>query len=288
VNREYADRVLADYRASVEQAQTLQKTKPIWSVERQSALKAADRMVPQVNAVLRGLVPDIEPIQTGYVAQHLTNLSRLYRAQALIGTWKAMTVQGPDGAEVVPPDLPFWAMDPICCSAASLWEKGKYRLAVNDAAGKLNELTQKRLGRNDISDRALMAMAFNPKGPEKGRPRLRCPGDPNTDTVKSLQEGAHLTAMGCMLAIRNPATHETGNGNPIICAEQLATLSMVARLVRNWIPERYIEPIDRSTSPLLSAAYQELLRQQRAAVQLSQQQRSALPQGTPTGSPTAD
>jgi Protein of unknown function (Hypoth_ymh) len=79
-----------------------------------------------------------------------------------------------------------------------------------------------------------MAMAFNPKGPEKDRPRLRCPGDPNTDTVKSLQEGAHLTAMGCILAIRNPATHETGDGNPITCAEQLATLSMVARLVRNW------------------------------------------------------
>jgi hypothetical protein len=94
--------------------------------------------------------------------------------------------------------------------------------------------------------------------------------------------------MGCMLAIRNPATHETGDGNPITCAEQLATLSMVARLVRNWIPERYIEPIDTSTSPVLSAAYQELLRQQRAAVQLPQQQRSSLPQGTPTGSPTAD
>jgi Protein of unknown function (Hypoth_ymh) len=37
-----------------------------------------------------------------------------------MGTWKAMTVQGPDGAEVVPPYLPFWAMDPICSSAASL------------------------------------------------------------------------------------------------------------------------------------------------------------------------
>jgi hypothetical protein len=42
------------------------------------------------------------------------------RAQGLMGTWKAMTVQGPDGAEVVPPYLPFWAMDPICSSAASL------------------------------------------------------------------------------------------------------------------------------------------------------------------------
>jgi hypothetical protein len=97
-----------------------------------------------------------------------------------------------------------------------------------------------------------------------------------------MQEGAHMMAMGCMLAIRNPAAHETGDGNPITCAEHLATLSMVARLVRNWIPERYIEPIDTSTSLVLLPAYQELLRQQRATVQPSQQRRSVLAQGTST------
>jgi len=50
-----------------------------------------------------------------------------------------------------------------------------------------NKLIQERLDRHDVSDYKLMSMAFNPKGPEKGRPRLRCPGDPNTDAVKSMQ-----------------------------------------------------------------------------------------------------
>jgi hypothetical protein len=213
VNREYFERVLAAYRASVEQAQTLQKTQPIWSRERRAALQAADKMVPQVNAVLRGLLPDIVPLQAGYVAHHVANLGRLYRAQAVLETWKAMTVEGTGGAEVVPPLLPFWAMDPIVSSAPGLWEKGKFRLAVSDAAGNLNKLTQERTGVHDLSDYDLMAAVFNPKQPTRGRPRLRVPHNPNPDTVTSLQEGTHRIAMGVMLAIRNPATHETGDGN---------------------------------------------------------------------------
>jgi hypothetical protein len=132
-------------------------------------------MVPQVNAVLRGLLPDLVPLQTGYVAHHVANVGRLYRAQALLDTWKAMTVRAPDGAEILPPWLPFWAMDPIVSSAPSLWEKGKFRLAVSDAAGKLNKLTQERTGVHDLSDYDLMAAVFNPKDPTKGRPRLRVP-----------------------------------------------------------------------------------------------------------------
>jgi hypothetical protein len=238
VNREYFERVLATYRASVERAQTLQKTQPIWSCERRAAQQAAHKMVPQVNAVLRGLLPDLVPLQTGYVAHHVANVSQLYRAQALLDTWKAMTVRAPDGAEILPPWLPFWAMDPIVSSAPSLWEKGKFRLAVSDAAGKLNKLTQERTGVHDLSDYDLMAAVFNPKDPTKGRPRLRVPHNPNPDTVTSLQEGTHRIAMGVMLAIRNPATHETGDGNPITCAEQLGALSLVARSVRTWVSSR--------------------------------------------------
>jgi hypothetical protein len=36
-------------------------------------------------------------------------------------------------------------------------------------------------------------------------------------------------AQGCFQAIRNPAHHLTGDWNPVTAAEQLATLSLVAR-----------------------------------------------------------
>jgi hypothetical protein len=286
VNREYLDGVLAAYRASVERAKALQKTQPIWSAERRAALRAADMMVPQVNAVLHGLLPDIRPIEPGYVAKHIANLGLLTRAQALLDTWKAITLQGPDGTEVVPPWLPFSAMDPITSSAASLWEKGKFRLAVSDASGKLNKLTQERTGIRDLSDYDLMAAAFNPKDPTKGRPRLRVPYSSNPDTRTSLQEGTHRIAMGVMLAIRNPAAHETGDGNPITCAEQLATLSMVARSVRTWYLKPYVEPID--TEQLSPAAQQTLAAWQPTAVQLPPYRRPALPKSTPTVAPKAD
>ena len=281
MNREYAARVLADYRANVE----LARTQKWLSKERRATMQAVNELLPHVNAVLHELLPDIAPIDAYSLNDHVRTLQRVERAERLLVTWKAITVVGPGGAEVAPPYLPFVAMDPIVSSAASLWEKGKYRQAVNDAAGKLNELTQKRLGRKDIADTRLMAMAFNPKGPEKGRPRLRCPGDPNTDTVKSMQEGVHLMAMGCMLAIRNPATHETGDGNPITCAEQLGTLSTVARWVRNWILERYVEPIDTEQ---ISPAMQKALAQWQQ-VQLPQQQRAApCPQPAQTDGQRAD
>lgn len=74
-------------------------------------------MVPQVNAVLRGLLPDLVPLQTGYVAHHVANVGLLYRARALLDTWNAMTVRAPDGAEILPPWLPFSVMDPIVSSA---------------------------------------------------------------------------------------------------------------------------------------------------------------------------
>lgn len=39
------------------------------------------------------------------------------QAQTLLDTCKDMTAQAPDDAEVVPPWLPFWAMDSIASSA---------------------------------------------------------------------------------------------------------------------------------------------------------------------------
>ena len=62
----------------------------------------------------------------------------------------------------------------IADAALPLWEVGKYRQAVNDAATSLNQFAQAQLGRRDISDRKLMAEALSDAPPKPGEPRLRC------------------------------------------------------------------------------------------------------------------
>src|SRR6202007_235996 len=110
---------------------------------------------------------------------------------------------------------PMSALDPVVSEAAlPLWLAGKYRQAVNDAATSLNVYAQGRIGRHDISDQNLMAQAFSEKDPEAGKPRLRCPGNPETETVKSQMDGARVFAIGTFQAIRNPAHHLTGGLDP--------------------------------------------------------------------------
>jgi uncharacterized protein (TIGR02391 family) len=134
----------------------------------------------------------------------------------------------------------------------SLWDKGNYRHAVADAATNISNFTQNRLGRHDISDRELMAQAFSDKPPEYGKPRLRCPGKRSSETSKSLQQGAALFAMGTFQAIRNPAHHSTGDGEPIAAFEDLVALSKVARWVTEWHVDQYHEPIDFDQFPVTS------------------------------------
>ena len=87
-----------------------------------------------------------------------------------------------------------------------------------------------------------MAQAFSDKDPKPGEPRLRCPGDSTSMTVRSQQQGAQLFAMGTFQAIRNPAHHLTGDWNPITAFEYLAALSTVARWVTGWNLVQYVPP----------------------------------------------
>jgi hypothetical protein len=123
-----------------------------------------------------------------------------------------------------------------------LWLAGKYRQAVNDAATSLNVYAQGRIGRHDISDKHLMAQAFSEKDPEAGKSRLRCPGNPETETVRSQLDGARVFAIGTFQAIRNPAHHLTGDWNPALAFHHLAALSQVAYWFRNWDVARYTPP----------------------------------------------
>jgi uncharacterized protein (TIGR02391 family) len=145
----------------------------------------------------------------------------------------------------------------VFAAARPLWEKGQYRHALADAATAVSSLAQARLGRRDISDADLMAQAFTDKEPEKGKSRLRCPGDQSSQSVRSRQQGALKFSMGAFQAIRNPAHHTLGEGWPVYAFEQLAALSIVARWIDTWHLDRYVEPVDyanlNTTAVTLSA-----------------------------------
>jgi hypothetical protein len=253
MNRQIAYRVLDEYRALVEQAQK----QPWPSKDRRASVKALNGNAPMVSFYLRELLPDIAPVTGTFLNDHANALPRVRRALALLKAWHEMAPSDDDEDDAVPPLLPFEAMDWLVSHPAELlWEAGKYRQAVNDAATRLNAFTQDRLGRHDVSDSHLMAQAFSDKDPEPGQPRLRCPGDPASMTVRSMQRGAMFMSMGVFQAIRNPAAHMTGDWNPVTAAEQLAVLSIVARWVRHWDVVTYIPPLPDSKA--LSIAIEQM------------------------------
>jgi uncharacterized protein (TIGR02391 family) len=119
-------------------------------------------------------------------------------------------------------------------AARTLWDSAHYRHAVQAAATAINDHAQHKLGRRDIADTQLMQEAFSPLPPEPGKPRLRCPGDPDNRTTQSRQRGALQYAAGCFGAIRNPATHEQDEWDQQTALEYLSALSVLARWIDQW------------------------------------------------------
>jgi hypothetical protein len=133
------------------------------------------------------------------------------------------------------PVLPAGQLHPWVWNAAqTLWDSEHYRLAVQAAATAINAHTQTKLSRRDVADDKLMQEAFSTNAPGPGRPRLRCPGDPADPTVQSRQRGALQYAVGCFYAIRNPATHQSGEWDQQVALEYLAALSVLARWIDDW------------------------------------------------------
>jgi hypothetical protein len=234
---EAARRFLSEYWALVEKA----RQQPALSGARRAIMKQVNERLPHVNEILRSLGPDVSFIRASTVAQHRDARDRVARAMNMLAGHQKMAVCQQQTGE---PVLPLSTLDPVVYQAAApLWEAGKYRQAVADAAASVNQLTQYRLGRNDVSDKDLMAQAFTDKDAEPGKPRLRCPGDHRSLAVRSMQQGALLMAQGCFQAIRNPAAHMTGDWNPVTAFEHLAVLSVVARWVRHWNVVVYTPPV---------------------------------------------
>jgi Protein of unknown function (Hypoth_ymh) len=119
-----------------------------------------------------------------------------------------------------------------------MWFAGSRQEAVNAAARSVNARLQQKLDRHDASESALVREAFSLDPPASGRPRLRFPGNRNSDIWRSRQQGGMHLGAGCFSGIRNPAAHEDGLVlTEQVALEQLAAFSLLAR----WIDECEVE-----------------------------------------------
>ena len=126
----------------------------------------------------------------------------------------------------------------VWSAAASLYDDGHYRQAVESAAVMVDNHLKAKLDRVDASGSDLVTQAFSIKPSEPGHPRLRFKQfDPASDDWRSAHEGAMHFGRGCMMGIRNLAAHRSDELLEAVAIEQLAALSVLAR----WIDEAVVE-----------------------------------------------
>jgi uncharacterized protein (TIGR02391 family) len=117
-------------------------------------------------------------------------------------------------------------------AAAPFWDAGQSAAAVEYGAKSLTARIQQKSG-SRLADREVASDVFSPK-PHAKNARLWLPGQRDTDTWKSRQDGLHHLAMGAYAGIRNVVTHSVEPGwSEQEALEYLAVLSTVAR----WVEE---------------------------------------------------
>jgi hypothetical protein len=139
-------------------------------------------------------------------------------------------ILGPVGPKLAAANLHPW----IWNAAVSLWDGGHRREAIQAAAQALLEQhLPAKLGIPPAkSAKDTVAQAFSTDPPAAGRPRLRLTDYPDgSPSWTSQNEGARYLGMGCAQLIRNLATHVGTQANEQIALEQLATMSLFARII---------------------------------------------------------
>lgn len=186
------------------------------------------RVEPTIQRILHRLDPDMNAIDVGEWAGVQAARNAAHRGLGILDDYDELDRRLAPNAPVLPADqMHPWVWD----AARTLWQSTHYRQAVHAGVTSVNAHTQTKLGRRDVSDDKLVQEAFSEKPPEPGKPRLRIPGDPADPTVQSRQRGALQLGLACFFAIRNPAAHETNEWSEQQALEQLATLSVLARLI---------------------------------------------------------
>lgn len=195
-------------------------------------VEMAAAVFPIVQAILPG-----EPWVRGrpsYLNQFEHMRESALRALGVVRNRESIEAMlGPQGPQISAAGLHPW----VWGSAATLWDTGHFRQAVQNAATSVDVHLQNKLGRRDLHGAKAVREAFSSNGPEPGRPRLRVPGDRATPTWQARQDGARDFALGCIQGLRNPATHDLEELDEQVALEQLAALSVLSR----WIEECEVE-----------------------------------------------
>jgi hypothetical protein len=168
--------------------------------------------------------------EEGHIGGHPFTQARVAMVEAI-----AILAQREELAEIVGPVGPRLVASElhpaIWGAAASLWDNGHPRQAVQTAAAALEGLFQVIAGPG-VSGEGLAAL-FSIKAPEPGSPRLRLRGlDPASKTWTSAHEGAGALVRGAFMGVRNLVSHP-GWPEPSSpeALEMLAVLSYVAHLM---------------------------------------------------------
>ncbi|MFF4364170.1 TIGR02391 family protein [Streptomyces sp. NPDC001351] len=195
----------------------------------EALLEQLHRSEPTIKQILRRLDPQLaQEINVDAMAGESHARSQVQRGLGILtdmDEWAARLA--PDAPSLPADQFHPWVWD----AARTFWDSQHYRAAVHAAASAINAHLQAKLGRRDVADDKLVQEAFSDKPAEPGKPRLRVPGDATSPTVQSRQRGALQLGLGSFFAIRNPAAHETGEWTEQESLEQLATLSVLARLI---------------------------------------------------------
>jgi uncharacterized protein (TIGR02391 family) len=138
------------------------------------------------------------------------------------------------------PEAPLLSADAlhpwVWRAAGPFWETGQHAAAVEYGAKSLTAHIQQKCG-SKVADRELASDVFSSK-PNAAQPRLWFPGDRDSDTWRSRQDGLHHLAIGAFAGIRNVVAHAVApNWSDQEAVEYLAVLSTVAR----WADETYLE-----------------------------------------------
>lgn len=131
-----------------------------------------------------------------------------------------------------------WAWE----NGRSYWNTGHYHQSVMQAAIRVNAETQAKLGRIDVSEKALFNEAFSLSAPKQDAARLRLAANDGSKTYENLYRGTRAFAEGLYAAIRNPGMHtpeEAAGGEEQLYLEQLAAFSLLAP----WIDQADVETV---------------------------------------------
>ena len=196
---------------------------------------AIDKLLPLIEEIARALGEEKRAIRVGgwpHQAPSVTN--RLIAIVEQRDDYQQ--IFGPVGSTLAASRLHPW----VWHAAVNLWDGEHYKQAVHAATSAVEEQTQLKLDRGDLSGAGLYTQAFtvDKLGAKPAGRRLRFPHvDELTSDGKrnqswtSAHQGAMSFGQGCAQGIRNLNAHGTGELLEQKALEYLAALSVLARWV---------------------------------------------------------